>query len=119
LAVHPLGRGAVAGEVVALAEVVEEVEDDEEDEEELEVTVVVAEEVADEDALDDAEEDLDDDAELDDEELAEAEGTVAPAGPVNIVRRFAPPQVCPALPAQGVLHWVEAATLPALIEFPQ
>jgi hypothetical protein len=111
LAVHPEGRGAAAGEVVAAAEEEEEEEEEEEDEEaEMEVEADVA---------DDAEDlDADTDTELD-EELAEADGTTAPAGPVKIVNRDPPPQVCPGFPAQGVLHWVEAAVvLPALYEFP-
>ena len=92
--VHPEGKGAAAGEVVAAAE--DEEEEEEEDEEaEMEVEADVA---------DDAEDlDADIDTELD-EELAEADGAVAPAGPVKIVNRELPPQVCPAFPAQGALH---------------
>jgi hypothetical protein len=87
LAVHPDGSGAAAGEVVAAAE----------DEEEEEAEMVVEADAADDDL------DTDTDVELD-EELAEAEGATAPAGPVKIVNREPPPQVCPAFPAQGVLH---------------
>jgi hypothetical protein len=88
LADHDEGRGAAAGEVVALADVIEEEEEDEEEE----AKVVVEAEVADDD---DEDEDLDADAdtELDDEELAEAEGMVAPAGPTKTDILFAPPQV--------------------------
>jgi hypothetical protein len=79
LADHDEGRGAAAGEVVALADVIEEEEEDEEEE----AKVVVEAEVADDD---DEDEDLD-------EELAEAEGMVAPAGPTKTDILFAPPQV--------------------------
>jgi hypothetical protein len=100
LAVHPEGRGAAAGEVVAAAED----EDEEEEEEDEEAEMEVEADVADDDDADDAEDlDADTDAELD-EELAEADGAVAPAGPVKIDNRELPPQVCPAFPAQGALH---------------
>jgi len=98
LAVHPEGRGAAAGEVVAAAE---DEDDDEEEEEEEEEEAEI--EVEADDAEDAEDLDADTDAELD-EELAEADGAVAPAGPVKIVNREPPPQVCPAFPAQGVLH---------------
>jgi len=97
--VHPEGRGAAAGEVVAAAEDEEEEEEEEEEEAELEVEV----DVADDEAEDAEDLEADTDAELD-EELAEADGIAAPAGPVKIVNREAPPQVCPAFPEQGVLH---------------
>ena len=98
---HPEGRGAAAGEVVAAAEDEEEEEEEEDEEAEMEVEADV--DVADDDAEDAEDLDADADAELD-EELAEADGTAAPAGPVKIVNREPPPQVCPAFPAQGVLH---------------
>jgi len=101
LAVHPEGRGAAAGEVVAAAEDDDDEDEEEEEEEEAEMEVEV--DVADDDAEDAEDLDADTEAELD-EELAEADGTAAPAGPVKIVNREPPPQVCPAFPAQGVLH---------------
>jgi len=101
LADHPEGRGAAAGEVVAAAE--DEGEEEEEEDEEAEMEVEADVDVADDDAEDAEDLDADTDAELD-EELAEADGTAAPAGPVKMVNRELPPQVCPAFPAQGVLH---------------
>jgi hypothetical protein len=95
LAVHPDGSGAAAGEVVAAAEDEEEEEEEEEEEAEMEVEA----DVADDEAEDAEDLDADTDAELD-----EADGATAPAGPVKIVNREPPPQVCPAFPAQGVLH---------------
>jgi hypothetical protein len=100
LEVHPEGRGAAAGEVVAAAE---DEDEEEEEEEEEEAEMEVEADVAEDDAEDAEDLDADTDAELD-EELAEADGAVAPAGPVKIDNRELPPQVCPAFPAQGALH---------------